>query len=104
MIDGSKYVRSDDLGTQIDILIKSVLDESVRKHGERFTYELCPNCEHEVKLKAELKEQICPDCNNAILPCSMCETCNMPCHIEKRVDPAMTCKDGICSIDWGEES
>ena len=36
------------------------------------TYELCPHCEMEVKLKNEFCVQQCPNCRCAILPCSIC--------------------------------
>lgn len=42
----------------------------------RHTWELCPECENEVKLKAELSVQKCPKCGKAIVACSMCVDMN----------------------------
>jgi predicted RNA-binding Zn-ribbon protein involved in translation (DUF1610 family) len=39
---------------------------------ENITYELCPHCENEVKLKNELNVQVCPECGKHIVVCSMC--------------------------------
>jgi len=36
------------------------------------TYEVCPHCENEVELDAELKVQKCPVCGKMIVTCSMC--------------------------------
>ena len=36
------------------------------------TYEVCPHCEKEVALQAELKVQTCPNCGKRIVTCSMC--------------------------------
>ena len=36
------------------------------------TYEVCPHCDHEVELDAELKVQTCPVCGKRIVTCSMC--------------------------------
>ena len=38
-------------------------------------YELCPHCEYEVELDFRFEVQICPECGQPILPCSICETC-----------------------------
>lgn len=38
-----------------------------------YVYERCPRCEAEVKLKAVLDWQICPNCGKPILSCAMCE-------------------------------
>jgi len=40
--------------------------------AEDCTYELCPHCENEVKLRNEFRVQQCPSCRCAILPCSIC--------------------------------
>jgi predicted RNA-binding Zn-ribbon protein involved in translation (DUF1610 family) len=40
------------------------------------TYELCPECEKEVQLKAALSIQVCPNCGKHIIACSMCEDMN----------------------------
>lgn len=45
----------------------------------KYTYELCPNCEEEVKLKAEFIKQICPSCKEEILPCSLCDMDQVDC-------------------------
>lgn len=39
----------------------------------KITYELCPHCEQEVKLKNKFEIQDCPNCKSPILPCSICE-------------------------------
>jgi predicted RNA-binding Zn-ribbon protein involved in translation (DUF1610 family) len=46
-------------------------------------YEVCPFCEQEVELKNEFKPQICPNCGEYILPCSICvkENCKN-CELE----------------------
>lgn len=37
------------------------------------TYELCPFCEYEVELKSvKYYRQKCSNCDNLILPCSLC--------------------------------
>lgn len=36
------------------------------------TIEMCPYCEHEVELDAELSVQVCPDCGHHIVACSVC--------------------------------
>lgn len=38
--------------------------------------EWCSACEGEVELSREFKEQICPECQNKILPCAQCELQN----------------------------
>lgn len=40
------------------------------------TYELCPECEMQVQLKAALSIQVCPNCGKHIIACSMCEDMN----------------------------
>ena len=42
------------------------------------TYEVCPHCEEEVRLDAELKVQTCPNCGKRIVTCSMCRACDTP--------------------------
>ena len=42
----------------------------------KHTYELCPHCEEEVRLNAELAVQVCPNCGMYIVPCSMCLNLN----------------------------
>lgn len=39
---------------------------------KEYTYEVCPHCGEEVKLDAELKVQVCPNCKRHIVACSMC--------------------------------
>lgn len=39
-------------------------------------YEVCPHCEEEVMLDAELKVQTCPNCGMRIVTCSMCRACD----------------------------
>jgi len=43
--------------------------------AENVTYEVCPHCEEEVELKAELSVQTCPNCGKRIVACSMCLAC-----------------------------
>jgi len=45
-------------------------------YGHRYTYEVCPHCEEEVRLKAELMVQTCPKCGKRIVTCSMCRACD----------------------------
>ena len=40
------------------------------------TYEVCPHCEAEVELNAELAVQTCPNCGKRIVTCSMCRACD----------------------------
>ena len=40
------------------------------------TYEVCPHCNAEVELNAELKVQTCPHCGKRIVTCSMCRACD----------------------------
>ena len=47
-------------------------------YGFTHTYEVCPHCENEVKLKAELMVQTCPKCGKRIVTCSMCRACDTP--------------------------
>ena len=37
------------------------------------TYEECPHCDTEVKLKRKFKVQECPNCGKDIMPCSICD-------------------------------
>ena len=39
-------------------------------------YEVCPYCEEEVELNAELMVQTCPNCGKRIVACSMCRACD----------------------------
>ena len=39
---------------------------------DNHAYEVCPFCETEVRLDAELKVQTCPNCGKRIVTCSMC--------------------------------
>lgn len=43
---------------------------------ENTTYEVCPFCEEEVELNAELMVQTCPHCGRRIVTCSMCRACD----------------------------
>lgn len=48
-----------------------------KTHKEfKYTYEWCPECDTEVKLKAELMVQTCPHCGKRIVTCSMCRACD----------------------------
>jgi NTP pyrophosphatase (non-canonical NTP hydrolase)/predicted RNA-binding Zn-ribbon protein involved in translation (DUF1610 family) len=46
-------------------------------------YELCPNCENEVKITNEFKLQICPECGKPIKPCAMCDECMENCPLDE---------------------
>ncbi len=46
------------------------------------TYEYCPHCDTEVKLKAELSVQKCPVCGMWIVACTMCEECTATCVLD----------------------
>jgi len=120
-----------DLGTQIEELIKSTLDESVKKHGEKFVddhhayaviKEEIEEAEEQfefIKLYLDIfwkktkkdtdpkdiintmKEKVVLLIIESLQVAAMCEK-----HMRNQEDedkPGMTCKDGICSIDWGEE-
>lgn len=50
-----------------------------KEHFEH-TYEVCPHCEEEVELDAELKVQTCPNCGARIVTCSMCRANEAPGH------------------------
>ena len=39
-------------------------------------WEVCPHCEEEVELVAELMVQTCPHCGKRIVTCSMCRACD----------------------------
>ena len=39
-------------------------------------WEVCPYCEEEVELEAELMVQTCPHCGKRIVTCSMCRACD----------------------------
>ena len=41
---------------------------------EKYTVELCPNCNNEVILENKFEKQICPNCQKEIYPCSICPT------------------------------
>lgn len=42
----------------------------------KHTYEVCPHCEEEVELRADLSVQTCPHCGRRIVACSMCRACD----------------------------
>jgi len=120
-----------DLGTQIEELIKSTLDESVKKHGERFTddhhayaviKEEIEELEEQfefIKLYLEIfwkntkkdiesqeiintvKEKTILLIAEALQVAAMCMKYKNSKAEEKKL--RMTCKDGICSMNWGEE-
>ena len=50
------------------------MDKEKLLRGEEFTktYEVCPHCEQEVELDAQLSVQTCPNCGKRIVACSMC--------------------------------
>ena len=56
---------------------QDILD-GIREHPTLMTWELCPVCEEEVRIRA-YGRSICPSCGAPIIPCSMCGTCREPC-------------------------
>lgn len=48
----------------------------MKKNTTYTTYEVCPHCEAEVELNAELAVQTCPNCGKRIVTCSMCRACD----------------------------
>ncbi len=46
---------------------------------ERTITEWCPNCEGEVEILNTPEKQICPECNENISPCSLCDHNNVNC-------------------------
>ena len=53
-----------------------------KKIKQTTTWELCPNCGHEVELINEMKIQKCPICEANIKPCSLCYDC-VKCPLER---------------------
>lgn len=47
----------------------------IEPEDTKHVWELCPECEEEVMLDAELKVQTCPNCGKRIVPCAMCTAC-----------------------------
>lgn len=47
----------------------------IEPEDTKHVWELCPECEEEVMLDAELKVQTCPNCGKRIVPCAMCLAC-----------------------------
>lgn len=43
-------------------------------------WELCPICNDEVELEDKMEIQICPTCNNDILPCALCDMDHAKCN------------------------
>lgn len=56
---------------------------NVHEDNDIVTYEMCPHCETEVILKAELSVQKCPSCGKYIVCCSMCDECVQDCPFEE---------------------
>ena len=65
-----------------------IVEEEHSKYD--YVWELCPHCEEEVRLRAVLESQRCPNCNEIILPCAMCTDCvgegEQGCIIQKDQD------------------
>lgn len=40
---------------------------------EQTTYELCPHCGYETRMRKEFVAQHCEDCGKLNIPCNMCE-------------------------------
>lgn len=58
----------------------------------KHTYELCPQCWHEIKLQAEMKWQVCPNCLHYIKPCSLCDNDKADCGncpLDKQEKPTL---------------
>ena len=47
---------------------------------KNIVYEMCPYCDKEVKLEAKLHEQYCPNCNQIIKPCALCDMDTVNCN------------------------
>lgn len=66
-------------------------------------YEVCPYCEEEVELNAELMVQTCPNCGKRIVACSMCRACDTEdnycskCCLEYQAK----CENGEIHDRWG---
>ena len=68
---------------------------------ENYTYEVCPICDKEVRLEAEMKIQECPECGAQILPCSLCDpdTCDCKnCDLENRLMELRKADEVSCSV------
>jgi len=50
------------------------------KMQDNVTYEMCPHCMTEKKLKAVMEKQVCSTCGNAIKPCSLCDPDTTNCN------------------------
>ena len=59
------------------------------------TYEMCPHCEQEVRIKNIFEIQDCPKCKCPILPCSICDATN-----ENVPSPKCSCDK--CPLDTPE--
>lgn len=54
-----------------------------KRTRQEITYEYCPWCDTEVRLKAQLSVQKCPSCGKHIVCCSMCDECVQDCPYEE---------------------
>lgn len=54
-----------------------------KRTRQEITYEYCPWCDTEVRLKAQLSVQKCPSCGKHIVCCSMCDECVHDCPYEE---------------------
>ena len=59
---------------------REVLEWIHRHNDYGCSYEVCPYCEEEVAVKAELSVQTCPNCGKRIVVCSMCRAENGEIH------------------------
>jgi predicted RNA-binding Zn-ribbon protein involved in translation (DUF1610 family) len=55
-----------------------------------YTFEMCPECETEVKLTDNFEIQECPNCHKPIMPCSICEHGYVP-ELNNRCHSCTTC-------------
>ena len=66
------YPTISSLYTKRDQVIADYMRTGEAPIEEGYTWELCPHCDTEVKLKNEFCIQQCPNCKMPILPCSIC--------------------------------
>lgn len=65
------------------LIIGNLHDNPELLNPVEVTEEMCPYCDSEVELKAELSVQKCPSCGKYIVCCSMCDECVQDCPYEE---------------------
>lgn len=73
-------------GIHLCKVVGNIYDPYMEPADTEHTYELCPHCEEEVELKAELSVQKCLSCGKHIVCCSMCEECLPDCPFEEEAN------------------